>query len=164
MRDIDKELYVDCMTLFNKWTTRLSDLETENVEDALDTGYAILNEIRKSLEKFSSKIQAMLCLILLQKGVKSWKTEHTTGTVNIRMSATPPKLVSNPEKYRAMMKALKIPEDVYEKELVRVHYPAYESYCTEIMARGEPAPAGIEPSSMRGLPKITFRKKKGITE
>jgi len=170
MRDIDKELYTECMTLFNKWTTRLAEFETLDVEDALDTGYAMrdsaeyLNEIKKTIEKFSAKLQAGLCLSFLQQGVKTWKTDYVTGTVNIRMVATPPKLATDPERYRALMEHFKIPEEVYERELVRIHYPSYEMYCTEVMKRGESAPAGVDPSDMRGLPKITFRKKKGIME
>ena len=169
MREIDKELYKDCMTLFNKWTTRMQELESSSITDSLNTGYTIresveyINEIKKSLEKFSSKIQAALCLTLLEQGTKSAKTEYTTGVVNVKMSATPPKLSSNPEEYTCLMKHLNIPEEVYSRELVRIHYPAFEKNCTDLAGEGR-TPPGISTKGMRGLPKINFRKKKGVLE
>lgn len=170
MRPIDKELYEDALSFFNKWTSKIEELETQNLEEGLDCGYAIresveyINSVRVSLEKLSGRIQFAIALALLRQSLKSWKTSHVTGTVNTRMAATPPKKSTNEEMYFKLMDYFKIPREVSEKELVRIHYPAFEEYCTELAMNGEPPPAGINHTDLKGFPRITFRKRKGVLE
>lgn len=169
MRTIDRELYHDSLAFFNKWTTKLNKLDTLDLDECIDAGYAIretceyLNDIRKTLEGVSKQLQISICIKLLALHRKKKATEHCTVTTNNKATATPPKLAKDPEKYYALMNFLKIPSDVSERELVRIHYPAFEKLCTELVEKGK-CPPGIDAKDIKTSFGVSFRRKKGVLE
>ena len=172
MNKTSKELYKETLQFFNARILQLRELEkgANTLDECVDTVYAIresveyLEELRKKLNSLSEDLQTAICLSLATRFKKSHATEYCTGTRKQTLVHNIPTKKRQPEKYQEVMEHLGIPQEVIDRELVRIHWPSWKDFCQSLMEAGEPVPAGVDPSKATTIFSVTVRRKKDILD
>ena len=170
MNSQSKNLYSETQKYFNSRIPKMQELfeSATTLDEITDTIYAIrdsveyLENIRKELNKIKYQLEQMACVAILARNEKSCCTEYCCGTKRMSQDFSIPTKKKDPKRYNELMATLGIPQQVTDRELVRVHWPAFKEYCAELQERGENPPAGIDPKNGHPCYSVAIRKKKDI--
>lgn len=140
-------------------SARLNDIkELADTAYAMNKAYAYLDDLRKEVKGTKELCERMACLLWakLNEG-DPIRTKHVTATPNIKMTASVPKRHKDPEKFEALMRFLKIPQELWELEVVRPHWPSFIEYTSKRLEAGLPLPDGIDPSAVYPVYSLILR-------
>jgi len=142
-------------------------LETRDLVDSiyvLREVVELTNTIKKEAEKVRkilAKVGVLHCdAFLIEKVQTAFCTGKPQETSEFSF---PHKRDINPEQFDTIMRSLGIPKDVYEKELVRLHWPEFQKYCQALLADAKNPPAGIDPDKSFPVYDFSIVKKRGVS-
>lgn len=184
MKTIVKDLYLQVKSLYGQSLVTLERIEQNimgllktpdapdgylSIENQVDYVFALreteelLERMLKNVKKVKRLASKQACITCVMDTIEKVETEYCTGKLNEKFAFVyPNRRRENQENYDTLMEALGIPVDVYSKELVRIHYPAFQAYCNELVSAGYTTPAGIDPNKQ--IPDYDFavRRRKGV--
>lgn len=108
-----------------------------------------LDDLRKEMDGISTLMQQLCCAKYTLDNANapheadSIRASFATGTPKTRMQGKVPKLRTDPKRYFALMRYFGIPEEVAEKEILRIYWPSFCEYISELAEQGKPLPDGI---------------------
>lgn len=162
---------------FSKIHTQLGPVQddhvkkTPNIQELADWAYALsecekmLDRLRKDAKAAKEMAEKICCLLYTKLGEGGpIRTEHVTATPRVKFMASIPKQSTNPEAFARLMEHLGIPREMWEKDVVRPHWPGFTDFFTECLEAGKPLPPGIDPDKTYPLYALTLRKRKDIEE
>ena len=124
----------------------------------------LVNDTRKDITAVMELCEQIACL--------KWMTDDPTGSPirgtlstaspEVKQMASLPRQSSDPEGYAKLMDYLQIPEAVRDRDLLRIHWPAFTDLITELASNGKPLPPGIKADNTYPLYKLRCRKKAGV--
>lgn len=139
-------------------------------EDLVDIAIALresekhLDDIRKETSKFLENVERLVCLRYLEDASRVMtgepiRTDLVTATPVMKVCAKIPTFEKSPDTYAALMTYLGIDPCLWDKgiqltelgeehtEVVRVHWPGFQSLITRLKANGLQLPDGIDPNA-----------------
>lgn len=141
-------------------------------EELADAAYA-LRETKKYLEDALKDVRVIEELAI-KKACMQWTqeqressifTEHCSASPIVQRALTTPSRSSDKEAYEALMRGLKIPEELWKNvETFRLHWPGLTEYLTEKLAAGLPLPDGVDPAKLYSVFKLRVVQRKGVLE
>jgi hypothetical protein len=118
----------------------------KNVAEQLDI-------LRKKVMHVSETLQTYAVIAMARENIGIIRTEEFSATCHNKVYyKCPSTRKSNPQWFDQVLIGLGIPKAVAEKELVRLHGPAFAEYC----AVADPLPLGIKTDTLAG---VEFRLK-----
>lgn len=151
-------------------------------EDLADYAVALreaekhLEDIRKEVTVYKINVERLSCLRFMEDASRVHsgepiRTDMVTATPDMTICASIPTYEKDPTAYARMMTYLGIDECLWDKgkyvteegeqhtEVVRVHWPGFQSLCTRLKAQGLPLPDGIDPAATFTQFALRMRKK-----
>lgn len=148
-------------------TVKQSVTSESSCEDLADYAIALretekhLEDIRKEVTAYLTNVERLTCLRYLEDASRVMKgepirTENVTASPDMKVCAKIPTFEKDPVNYEKLMDYLgidpclrdrgKFLTDLGEEytEVVRVHWPAFQSLCTRLKAGGHQLPDGID--------------------
>jgi len=149
----------------------LADLPKAVIPTSLEEQASRLFELR-DLERFAEAIAkdaARASATIKKLMALRWSRESVTGetircpegtaTPSVKTGSSPPSKDKNPEAYAAMLTELGIPEAIQATEVVRIHWPGWVNYLTELTRQGLPLPDCVEDDSTYQVFDVALRSK-----
>lgn len=122
--------------------------------------YNYLDDLRKEVKANKELCERMTCLLWARTSTGDpVRTPFVTATPCIKMTASIPKRSTNLEAWEALMRFLKIPEELWSEEVVRPHWPSFVEYTSKLLEQGKPLPDGIDPNKTYPVYSLTLRGK-----
>jgi len=124
-----------------------------------------LEEVRKDVRKANDVAQKLGCVRWTeQDDAEPIRTDNCIGSPKVRMTASVPSRRKDPEAFEELMRSLNIPEALWVSDSVRLHWPGFVEYLTELLADGKQLPKGIDPESKYPVFTLEVRKVKDMDE
>lgn len=136
-----------------------------DIEELADYGYALnrlenlLDDTRKKAKQVKERAQHIQCALqTAMSDISGVRTEHCTATPHIEYQTPIPKKESDPEAYFAICELAGISREAAELEIMRPHWPGVSAALTELAREGKPWPEGIDPSKVKPVYSVRYRK------
>lgn len=124
-----------------------------------------IDEIKKDLRKANEVAQLLGCVKWTEAGNEEpIRTDNCIGSPKVRMTAKIPSRNKEPEAFEELMRALEIPEALWVSDSVRLHWPGFVDYLSELMSQGKQLPSGIDPASKYPVFTLEVRKVRDMDE
>ena len=164
-RDLHEEVFKLRAPLFDL-IKKEGDLgEIADVVYATKEALRFLDEVKKDIRKVNDIGQRFACVRWTEAGdAEPIRTESCIGSPKVKMTATVPSRKKDPEAFEALMKALNIPEELWVSDSLRIHWPGFVLYLSEMLSEGKQLPAGIDPNSKYPVFTLEVRKVKDLDD
>lgn len=168
LHDSVKDTYVELVSLLEVLEKKTQEEMHTYGAQQVDTAYAcretmsILDNLRKRINRVYTVAQTVASVTMTAMGQDKLSTLHATATPKPRLWF---KLVTNresdPKEHDRLQTFLGVPQDIAEKEVVRIHGPNFCDYMTELVGEGKEVPVDVK--NVRGTElNIRITKKKDI--
>lgn len=159
-----------------------ADLETLcNIAHALRQSNKYIEDLRKTLTAIERFAERLACMRYIQDGDNekqaNVKTEYVTATPDVTYCASIPTLERDAEAYHSLMSYLGIDPVLRDQgiiqnedgtrdytEVIKVHWPGFQSLMNRLAAAGIALPDGIDPEKTYTEYKLRLRSRKEIGE
>lgn len=171
-KEFYREAFDYSMSLQEQLPTLQSMLQQQQpIEESADLHYAIsrafdvVEDTLKHLRQLKTLSEKLVCLkwALLPSG-DNIKTDYVTATPKVVEMPKIPSQKSDPEGYKKLLQYFNCPEELLDKDLLRVHWPSLSLLVEEHAAEGKPLPPGCDPSTTYPIYSVRQLKRKGVLE
>lgn len=117
------------------------------------------DDLRKQARKVREAAEKLCCLLWLKNSDDGGpvRTEHVTATPRILQAVNIPK--KETKEYAELMESLNVPPEVWQNDLVRVHWPGFVEHFTKLLEDGKQMPKGVNPNKRYQTFGLVLRKK-----
>jgi len=159
-----RELVAEMIALEHAIPALGSLAELADLAYVLRQSYDHHDEARKELDRISKKVAQIFYVLWASdpNAPETIKTQWCSCTPDPKIHASVPSPESDPERYKAVMKAVGIPEDIIATGLVRVGWKEFGELLTERQRAGLPLPEGIDPAKTFVEYKLGIRKRQDL--
>lgn len=166
-RELALDVYRKSSAIHSEMYVMLSKLRDyaqspQTIEDLTDVTYLLkkshdlIHDLKKELDGAKTLLERTTCLIAItREQVDKIRTDIVTGSPHLTMGANAPSMKKDPEKFFEFCEAIGVSREVAASDVFRLHWPGMKEYLTELQAKGEPLPAGIDPD--KTYPVYTLR-------
>lgn len=164
-KELHEEVYKLRAPLYDAIKIEGDLTEIADVVYATREALRFIDEVKKDVRKANEVAQRLGCLKWTEAGDEEpIRSENCTGTPDVRMTAKIPSRTKDPEAFEQLMRALKIPEELWVSDGVRIHWPGFVDYLTALLSDGKQLPAGIDPASKYPVFTLTVKKVRDMDE
>jgi hypothetical protein len=188
LKEIYKECRDVHEKLMRKVLDLKAGFPTDSEKDLADTAFALreaeehLDAIRKDIKAVGELAEKHCCVKYLTNPkyianpakAEPVRTDYCTASPDMAVCASVPTFKKTPEQYQLLMDFLGVDpncrdqgeiemEDgtIADTEVLRVHWPGFQSLCTRLQRQGIALPDGINPDATYTLYKLRIRQRKG---
>lgn len=163
-------------------TVKQSVTSESSCEDLAEYALALresekhLDDLRKEVKGYGNNVERLACLRYMEDASRVMKgepirTDMVTATPDMKVNASIPTFEKQPFQYAELMTYLGIDSCLWDKgkvltelgeehtEVVRVHWPGFQSLITRLKAGGHQLPDGIDPNATFTEFALRMRKK-----
>lgn len=153
----------DVEKTFNSPTTNTT--EKADIVHALKQTSAVLDDLRKQIDKAVKRYALFTCIDLQLHEVDTIRTQHCTAKIAVKQYAKyPAKRRNDPDKFDKLMTSLGVPQDIIDSESVRLNWEGFSNWFTKRQADGLPLPDGITVDDVYTEYDLATRKLKEVDE
>lgn len=147
-----------------------------STQEVADMVYA-LRETLKHLEDMTKEVRRLeetavkvVCAMWMrdagldEDAPENVKTPYCTLTPELKTHAKVPSRKTDPDAHTALMEHLGVPRAMYENDAMRIHWPGFVEYITQLNRDGLPLPPGIDPATQVTIYSARVHKRKAVTE
>lgn len=176
MQLADKRFFKCVTDLFKQCITQLQAMHNHagigtKHEDMADHIYALkesikfIEKLKKETEAELTRCERIFCFQSIEEHAgEACRTDYCTVSPKVRQHVPIPKLGKDPELYYALMDHIGVQREISDRELVRLHWPAFIDWLSESQAAGKPLPPGLDPTAVQAIYSTICRAKGEIIE
>lgn len=153
--------------LYNQMKDVLKTVKDADINELAEIAFIckksseLLDDMRKQLNKHLSTLEIIICKQwAMQEEPVDISTEYMHALPKLKIITTLPSDKTNPLAYEKLLRSLRIPEHCWP--LIRLHWPSFCEYMTELTEQGEPLPEGLDAQKTAPAYSLQFYQRKAL--
>lgn len=164
MKQLHEDFYKELLTLRAQTKNPRSLEEIADTVFILKKTHELSNDLRKELDGATKLFEKLACLLVTQLNhFDTIRGELTSATPKCKMAVNFPSISKDPEAYYDFCAALGIDRELASKEVFRLHWPGVSDYLSDLQAKGEKLPEGIDPDKTYPIYSLVCQPARGVS-